>query len=208
MRAGLLKSLIGVCLAAALGACTLMSKNPAGPEAAAVAEPGLYGSWTNTGEGGEISVLHIFPRSEAADNLLTIVFAGGGAEDGGWYALDGHVTALADGRRYLNMRIYASTPEAIAELDSTYPDRADYPYAFMPYKIVDADHIQLGAPPMEEALAAVKAGTLAGTVVEAGFPIAKVSDSSEKVSAFLATQDAAKAFADPLEFTRIKGTAP
>lgn len=210
MSARLLKPLFAVLLAGALGACTLMSKNPAGTEEAAVAEPGLMGHWMNTGENGEVTFLHILPRAESEGKLLQILFTGGDDKDGGWYALDGHATALPDGQRYLNLKLYASTPDAIAELDSTYADRADYPYSFMPYKVIDADTMQLGAPPMEEALAAVKDGKLAGTVADPGgsFPIAKVSDTPQNIAAFLAGVDQAKAFAEPLEFKRIKNAAP
>lgn len=196
-----------ILVAGVLGACSLMSKNPAGPLEAAISEPQLFGNWVHTDE-GELFILHIFPFASGDGTRLNVLFVGGSPEEGGWYALTGHVSEVAPGRRYLNLAVVTSTPDLNANLDDAFPDRGEYPYGFMPYRIVDADHLELGAPPMDEALAAVREGRLAGTVVEGSFPLTKLSDTSENIAAFLASLDEAKIFAQPMKFTRLAPPTP
>jgi hypothetical protein len=181
-----------------------MSKNPVGPESAAVKDEGLWGDWIMEGKDGDVSILHVLPHKGSDGKLLDIVLAGGKGEDNGWYVLKGHATALSNDHRYLNLQLVTTTPEMIAELDKSYPDRAAYPYAYLPYKLVDAEHLQVGGIPAEAMHDAIKQGALEGEIEgESSLDLAKVSASSDKIAAYLATQDDEKLFKDAMLFTRV-----
>jgi hypothetical protein len=204
-RFRLLRVIAVICVAALAGGCALMSKNPVGPESAAVKEEGLWGNWIWTGTDSDGSILHILPHKDSEGKVLDIIFAGGTPEDGGWYAFKGHASAVGDGARYLNLQIVASDPQMMQEIDKNFPDRAEYPYAYLPYKLVDADHLQVGVVPAELMRDAIKQGALEGKVSEEGsYFVARVSDTSEKIAAYLAKQSEETVLKDPMTFTRIQ----
>jgi hypothetical protein len=203
-RIRLLRVIIVLCMAAIAGGCALMSKNPVGAESAAVKEEGLWGNWIWEADNGDVSILHILPHKGSEGKVLDIVFAGGKDEDGGWYALKGHASAVGESGRYLNLQLIATDPAMMKEVEKSYPDRAEYSYAYVPYKLIDAEHVQIGVIPAELVRDAIKQGALEGKVSEeSSFFVAKVSDTSEKIAAYLATQKEETIFRDAMLFTRV-----
>jgi hypothetical protein len=205
-RRRFITSMAAIGLAAALSACGLMSKNPVGPQSAAIEDAQLAGDWRHESSEGDIIFLHIVVEDTGEARPLQILYTATKENQGSWFALKGYVSALADGRRMLNLQLVAAAPQMAEGIDKSYPDRADYPFGFIPYKLQDEDHLVIGAPPVELLQQAIKEGRLAGTVGgDANFPVARLTDTSEKIAAVLAAQPEAEAFKDAIVFTRVKG---
>ncbi|MBX6320822.1 MAG: hypothetical protein IRY94_03250 [Rhodospirillaceae bacterium] len=204
--ARLFRLLAGLGLAALVGACSLMSRNPVGPEAAAVADP-LLSAWGHESSDGEVIFLHVLPAGDGDGRQLTVLYAespkAGGA--GTWYALRGHVSAVEGAPRYLNLRLVASDPAALREIDEAHPGHADHPWSFVPYRFIDPDHLLVAGLPGGAVAEAIRQGRLAGRLGgDAGFEVAVLEDGPERIAAFLAAADAQALFADAVAFARVK----
>jgi hypothetical protein len=174
---------IVLCLAGTLNACALMSQNPIGPESAATSDPKLWGSWrgrTNLGT----NFLHILPRRGTGGRLLDVIYVDHGKRDT-WHQFEGYVTALPNGRRYVNLRLVSADHESLAQVDRNYPERSAYPYSFLPYTFDDDGRLQVGIPPSKVLREAVEAHKLAGTMIGSGVPVVALADSSVNISKYL-----------------------
>jgi hypothetical protein len=208
MKPPRLRLLLQLGLAALLGGCTLMSQNPAGSQSAAVADAPLWGDWVHRDDDGETIFLHVMPQANSTGKLLEVVYSSSNDGRGTWFAFEGHVNALAGERRIVSLRLVAAARASMSEIDESYPDRADYPYAFMPYKLPDHDHLLLAGPPTALLRDAVEKGRLAGTVVKDGpLGLIKLTAGPAEITALLAAQDDARLFEDATLFDRARPPA-
>jgi hypothetical protein len=206
-RRRFITSMAAIGLAAALSACGLMSKNPVGPQSAAIEDAQLAGDWRHESSEGDIIFLHIFSGDDSDAKGLQLLYTATKLNKGTWFALKGYVTTTPGEHRFLNLQLVGAPPEAMKGIDEGYPDRADYPYSFMPYRLVDADHLMINGPPVTLVQGAIKDGRLAGTIGGSdSFPVAKVTDTSENIAAVLGAESEETLFKEAIVFTRVKPT--
>ncbi len=191
-----------VLLALLLNACSLMSQNPVGSADTATVDKDLWGAWKMVTKKTTYS-LQITPRDENDGKVLEIVLVGHGKRND-WYEFEGHITSLSNGYRFVNLRLVRASQPALSRLDADFPQRLEYPYAFVPYKLDHQGNLRVGIPPSRHLGEAINSGRLQG---EVGTGSIRLRDSSEKIAENLLTVEYSSLFHPELPLTFVRSEA-
>lgn len=190
MSHSIARGLLVLSVALALGAC-IASTNPVGPESAAVAEPGLVGSWRYTGTVDVWNFVHVLPLP---GNRVQVVAINDRRSD--WAVLVGHVSA-AGPRRVLNVRLVSASDDVREQVESE--GRPDHPYSFIVYRLEGKDRL-VTAQPFGAIQKALQNGKLTG---ESADDDVFVADEPERIAAVFASASDPDLFAETVVYLRV-----
>ena len=199
VRSSWLAKVVAMLVAGALGGCAA-SQNPLGPEAEAVSEPRLAGTWQYVGDkSGGWDYLHVLPGGDGRGMEIVAI----NSAEKVWAVLSGYITAVGE-RRFVNLRVAEASAAVKADLEKQqYP--ATHPYSFVAVRF-DGDDSMAVAYPVEQLHAAVETGGLAGKTI--GDYDVLITDTPANIAALLGGLSDDDLFKDPLLYRRIPAASP
>lgn len=181
--------LIGI--APALGGCPVVSDQPLAPADQAKEDAALYGLW-HARDNEDSAWFHIYRPTEAAAGVIEVIIVSeddDGAGDMERYR--GHLSEV-DGLRFANVQ------------GPVTGDAPDGPYYLVNYRIAGDGGLELRL--LEEATveAAIAADRLAGERTAEGAPTDHMTDTPERLRAFIASADRTALFEDPIRLEPVR----
>lgn len=177
----------------ALAGCPVESDQPLAPADQATEDPALYGVWyAENEESEEPAWFHIYRPTEAPAGTIEVLIVSQGADGvGDAERYQGHLTELY-GRRFASIR----GPVA--------GEAASGPYYLVNYRIGGDGALEIRLLKEATVEAAIAANRLAGERTAEGAATDHLTDTSERIRAFIAETDEADLFEDPLRLEPVR----
>lgn len=175
----------------ALAGCPVESDQPLAPADQAQEDPALYGLWYAR-ENDEPAWFHIYRPTDAAAGTIEVLIVSQGADGvGDAERYRGHLSAL-DGRQFANVQ------------GPVTGDVASGSYYLVNYRIAADGTLELRMLKETTFEAAIAADRLAGERTADGKPTDHVTDTPERLRAFIAATDPTLLFEDPIRLEPIR----
>jgi len=182
----------GLAIAAGLGlaGCPVESDAPLGPVEEAVEDPAIYGLWFSN-ENDASTWFHIYRATDAPAGTVEVTMVSTEADNSGeMERYSGHLTRLGD--------LFFGNVQG--PLGGGAPSG---PYYIVNYRIAADGALEMRLLKGSAVQAAFAAKTLTGGTAE-GKPDEYITDSSERIRAFIAASDPAQLFEAPIRLTPVK----
>ena len=175
----------------ALAGCPVESDQPLSPADQAKEDPALYGLWYAK-ENDEPAWFHVYRPTEAAAGTIEVLIVSQGADGvGDAERYRGHLSDL-DGLHFANVQ------------GPLTGDAAGGSYYLVNYRIAADGALELRLLKEATVEAAIAADRLAGERTAEGKPTDHVTDTPERLRAFVAATDPTSLFEDPIRLEPVR----